>query len=144
MELEKIKPKFVTLSGTCKYCGQVRVVKAREGTTQEDLDKIATDECVCPMACKAFEEKTSYTMAADWLKGLCDQARKECKESRDLVEMWNKREALLVYIAGLITNGDIKGANIKLDFENSISFSMTSGGKLKIKSTYKNEDGQSF
>lgn len=98
MELEKIEPKFVTLSGTCKYCGQVRVVKAR----------------------------------------------KECKESRDLVEMWNKREVLLVYIARLITSGDIKGANIKLDFENSISFSMTSGGKLKIKSTYKNEDGQSF
>lgn len=144
MELEKIEPKFVTLSGTCKYCGQVRVVKAREGTSQEDLDKIATDECVCPMACKAFEEKTAYTMAADYLKSICDQGREACEKSRDMIEMWNKREALLVYIAGLITNGDVKGANIKLDFENSISFSMTSSGKLKIKSTYKNEDGQSF
>lgn len=144
MENEENKPKLATLQGTCKFCKQIRVVKAREGTSQEDLDRIATDECSCPMACKAFEEKTSYNMAAEYLKSMCDQAREACERSADMVETWNKREALLVYIAGLIVQGDIKSASIKLDFENSISFSETSGGKLKIKSTYKNEDGASF
>ena len=33
------------MTGTCKYCGQVRMVRYAEGKTQEDLDRIATSEC---------------------------------------------------------------------------------------------------
>ena len=35
------------MTGTCKYCGQVRMVRYAEGKTQEDLDRIATSECDC-------------------------------------------------------------------------------------------------
>lgn len=35
------------MTGTCKYCGQVRIVRYAEGKTQEDLDRITTSECDC-------------------------------------------------------------------------------------------------
>lgn len=33
--------------GTCRFCGQRRTVRYAGGYAQEELDKIATDECNC-------------------------------------------------------------------------------------------------
>lgn len=38
--------------GTCRFCGQRRLVRYVGGLTQEELDKIATDECNCDGAIK--------------------------------------------------------------------------------------------
>lgn len=38
--------------GTCHFCGQRRLVRYAGGLTQEELDKIATDECNCDGAIK--------------------------------------------------------------------------------------------
>lgn len=38
--------------GTCRFCGQRRLVRYAGGLTQEELDKIATDECNCDGAIK--------------------------------------------------------------------------------------------
>ena len=38
--------------GTCRFCGKRRLVRYAGGLTQEELDKIATDECNCDGAIK--------------------------------------------------------------------------------------------
>lgn len=38
--------------GTCRFCGQRRTVRYAGGYAQEELDKIATDECNCDGAIK--------------------------------------------------------------------------------------------
>lgn len=41
-----------TVNGTCKYCGQIRIVQVSEDKnyTQEEIDKIASCECDCDVA----------------------------------------------------------------------------------------------
>ncbi len=43
---------MITINGTCKYCGQIRMVHVSEGKkyTQEEIDKIAESECDCALA----------------------------------------------------------------------------------------------
>lgn len=41
-----------TEMGTCRFCGQRKLVRYVGGLTQEELDKIATDECNCDGAIK--------------------------------------------------------------------------------------------
>lgn len=47
--------------GTCKYCGQVRTVPFHDNLTDEDMDRIATEECDCPKA--EYEKKVRYEVA---------------------------------------------------------------------------------
>lgn len=46
------------MTGTCRFCGQVRMIRYAEGKTQEDLDRIASDECNCEGAQR--EQKAQY------------------------------------------------------------------------------------
>lgn len=41
----------MTTTGICKYCGQVKTIdRVPEGATEEERNRIATDECDCPGA----------------------------------------------------------------------------------------------
>lgn len=37
-------------TGVCRFCGQSVMVEAMGGETQEELDQLATDKCMCPDA----------------------------------------------------------------------------------------------
>lgn len=51
-ETEKREQCTETEMGTCRFCGKRRLVRYAGGLTQEELDKIATDECNCDGAIK--------------------------------------------------------------------------------------------
>ena len=38
----------IQLQGQCRYCKQFMLVWAKEGTAQEELDRIAEESCNCP------------------------------------------------------------------------------------------------
>jgi len=45
--------KYRNVTGTCRWCGQIRtIMKAPENATQDELDRIASDECTCDGANK--------------------------------------------------------------------------------------------
>ena len=54
------KGKFVTLTGTCKYCGNQRFVRADPDEPQEKIDEYASAECDCPEAYQAATAKDKY------------------------------------------------------------------------------------
>lgn len=53
-------------NGTCKYCGQVRIVKVpeKEDLPEDVLDQIATDECDCERA-KHYRERAEKIERAE-------------------------------------------------------------------------------
>ncbi len=67
------------MTGTCKYCGQVRMVRYAEGKTQEDLDRIATSECDCDGAQRErnalYEESKARTAIGKVIIGKVIQPR---------------------------------------------------------------------
>lgn len=49
------------LTGTCKYCGQMKTVPFSENITQEEADRIVSDECGCELA--SNERNIRYDIA---------------------------------------------------------------------------------
>lgn len=75
-----------TETGTCRYCGQIRIVKVpgEIDFTQEELDKIASQECTCAGAvdvrnreyairrgCEVIDMMETTEEVADLLKRTC-------------------------------------------------------------------------
>ena len=58
------KGKFVTLTGTCKYCGNQRFVRVDPDEPQEKIDEYASAECDCPEAYQAATAKDKSNAVA--------------------------------------------------------------------------------
>lgn len=43
--------------GTCKFCGQTQMIQTVAPVSQEELDVMATDKCMCPEAKAARRKK---------------------------------------------------------------------------------------
>lgn len=58
------------MTGTCKYCGQVRETFVPEEIeeTQENLDRLATEQCDCEKAEKAREKRQAAEKGKSTLK----------------------------------------------------------------------------
>lgn len=144
MPVEKIKPKMVTVTGTCKYCHQQKVTKVREGTTQNEIDEIVSGECGCPLSCEEIERKTSYTMMINQIHRVCQQTREQRPTDKKLLQRWNEIQILFVILASMISRGLIKKASISLDSQNTWTLSRTSKDKLKLKMTFKDDEDSEF
>lgn len=49
--------KIVTNVGYCRFCNEGRVIEVPEGTTQDDWNEIATEDCDCYMAQDAKKKR---------------------------------------------------------------------------------------
>ena len=49
-------------TGVCRFCGQIQMVKAGDGLTEEELDRLATLQCGCDeaIAIQKVEQKKTY------------------------------------------------------------------------------------
>lgn len=73
--------------GTCRFCGQRRLVRYAGGLTQEELDKIATDECNCDGAIKErnirYETSKARTAVEKVIMPRYPEAGETLKEAAD-------------------------------------------------------------
>lgn len=62
-------PNKIQLQGQCRYCKQYRMVWAKEGTPQSELDSIAEEECTCeegePARKQTYNKNTAYKWAEE-------------------------------------------------------------------------------
>ena len=63
--------------GTCKYCGQTKMIQTIAPVSQAELDNMATDMCLCPEAEKERRKKErkakidafiNHNFKSEWLK----------------------------------------------------------------------------
>lgn len=77
---------MIVKQGTCKYCHQSRMVKVGEhdAYTQEDIDRLATDECSCDAAQKARQVDIDYKRCE---KFIAEVISKKFPYMTDILEM---------------------------------------------------------
>lgn len=61
-------PEKIQQQGQCRYCKQYRMVWAKEGTPQDELDQIAEEECDCPEGEPARMQTYNKNTAYAWAK----------------------------------------------------------------------------
>ena len=117
-------------TGTCKYCGQMKVVQLSEDKvyTQEEIDNIAVSECDCDIA-KLLRKRT---MAFGNLQGMLDERMPDSA----LDEKEKNIKELILKAGKLMSETFINGVSINAGKENySLALSPKLTFKLKIKST---------
>lgn len=76
-------------TGTCKFCGQINMIKVREGEDDPDfLNRIATQECRCPQAQEERRHEMKREAAGEWIENVLEHnegAQRLCKEAVEAV-----------------------------------------------------------
>ena len=89
------------MKGTCRYCGQMRIVNADIDSTEEELNELAVDDCDCEGA-KIFRKRRND---ADIAKATIDSLFGETHPCT---------AAVLKECIPLVQDGRIKEINIKV------------------------------
>ena len=108
--------------GTCHYCGQIRDVVVGENAelTQEEIDKLAADQCDC------YGAKTQQK--------LDDDASMTEKNIDELLSDSPAADILKKCIP-LIQHSSINGISIQLNETTKVSMGTTTKGALKVTKT---------
>lgn len=80
------------MTGTCKYCGQVRETFVPEEIeeTQENLDRLATEQCDCEKAEKAREKRQAVEKSKTTLEKMLSKWPEAAEEAKTLVNLVSK------------------------------------------------------
>ena len=118
----KEKEKMTTAKGTCKYCGQSRIVQVPDGPDlpEEVLNQVATDECDCEKA-KFYRERQEKIERVEWIIGNLPP-----EHEQDIVGLLKKALPEIV---------DLKIRKISISVNSDVSYTMTRGkdGEVKIR-----------
>lgn len=60
---------FPKSTGTCKYCGNLRIIQTVGDISQAEADEIASKECDCDEAKKMRKRESKIKKANDWADG---------------------------------------------------------------------------
>lgn len=95
------------VTGTCKYCSQMRTVWVKDPAeySQDDIDKIASSECSCPGAEKESKKNQLMSSGKDAI--------------RMTLEERHRKNAAKIMEAGLesVCSGRIKKITVQIDSE---------------------------
>ena len=119
----------VARKGECKYCRSMRIVNSEEELSQEELDRIASEECDCAGAKLARKKEESRRFAYEYADGLFESK----PEARELM-----RAAITA-----VSEGTVNKATIKVG-KNTYTITINSDSEIKIQKVYKDEDIQEF
>ena len=80
------------MTGTCKYCGQVHETFVPEEIeeTQENLDRLATEQCDCEKAEKAREKRQAVEKSKTTLEKMLSKWPEAAEEAKTLVNLVSK------------------------------------------------------
>lgn len=120
---------FPITQGTCRFCGQTKIVETVGDITQAQADEIATKECTCSHAKVWQNRQSKIKKATEW-------AEYRFEKTPNILSIFT--EAF-----DLITNHDIEKVSIKEgDWTHQIF--LDSDGFLNVKSSKKVEEEVDF
>ena len=104
--------------GTCKYCGQISVVKSDKVMTKEELNNDATWYCTCEEAVAAREKELNLRTAKDAVDYLFKDMEKEA--------------GFLKMACELLADGTLKSINMDTGGTVKATLRVTAKGKIKV------------
>lgn len=108
------------MTGTCKYCGQVRETFVPEEIeeTQENLDRLATEQCDCEKAEKAREKRQAAEKSKTTLKKMLSRWPEAAEEAEVLVN--------------LISSGALEAVTLKVPMSTTVKVSVNGKGNIVV------------
>lgn len=101
-------------TGTCKYCGQMRQVPFSENLTDEDMNRIATEECDCDKA--MYERNVRHEVA-----------KAQNAIEKIILPRYQKTAEVLMFMADSLARGNA----------NAIQITQGDGAKVTARATSK-------
>lgn len=120
---------FPKMTGTCKYCGQSKILQTVGDISQKEADERASLECDCTEAKKMQNRQSKINKANKWVEGYFEN----CPELISLFKV----------VFDSVANNDVDKVSIKRG-ERTHSIFLDSDGYLTIKSSKKVEEEESF
>lgn len=105
-----------TMSGECRYCGEFRLVQAKD---QKDADREATEQCTCTGATRARERRNTIERLR--------AAMRAPEESTGFPVLYGEIQGMVEEIAELLMDGRIDTATIDTG-DRQIKMRMADGG----------------
>lgn len=116
--------------GTCKYCGQSRIVQTVGEITQAKADEIASEQCDCQGAKVEQNRQRKIKKANEW-------AQQRFENTPEVISLF--KEAIRS-----ITNNEVEKVSIKDTHSWTHVVQLDSDGYLNIKSSKKVEEEVDF
>lgn len=93
---------FTEKTGMCKFCRQQRIIKVPESIEdQEELDKIATQECSCPEAREEQKKEMKKEAAGGYIENILDRNEEAKRVLKMAVEaVYNGRASRVTLSTG--------------------------------------------
>lgn len=113
-----------TYIGACVYCGQTQQIMNPIGTTEEELNQVATMMCTCDEA-RLYQKISNAERKIDGL----------------LLERYPKAAELSKMVVGMVARDEVADVTINTGMQMKIKISKNTKGEIKIKctETYNNE-----
>lgn len=115
--------------GECRYCHAMRLIEQSEDLTQEELDRIASEECDCDGARLAQSKEESRRFAFEWAEGIFE----------------SKPEALTVIRAAILAVNEAVVSRVSMKIgKNTYTVTMNARGEIQIQNIYHDKDVNEF
>ena len=116
-------------TGFCKFCNQSRIVEAPDGLSGADYNEIATQECDCDEAMREREKRAKMEAAGMWAKNIFSKSDGQLQ--------------LVLCAIRATFEGNVDYATIKIG-KNTHKIDRDSDGMIRIKTTYRDSDTETF
>ena len=116
-------------SGFCKYCNQLRMIEAPEGSSAADLNEQATAECDCDEAQRQRERRSKMEAAGMWAKNVFSQQD-------------GQLQTVLCSIRSTF-EGSIDSVTLKIG-KHTHKIDTDSDGMIRIRTTYRDSNEETF
>ena len=110
-----------SLYGTCRYCGQMKMVKAAD---KQDADIKVTKECTCPDARLERKRVQIRTMIMD----LCGAGGAQ----RGFMELTDEQKNAVIMLAEMVESGRAISVSLRMA-DSAIKLSTDADGSLKFR-----------
>lgn len=117
------------IMGTCKHCGQSRIIKTEGEVSQDQADEIASEECDCPGAKVEHNRKSKINKANEW-------AEQRFENNPEVLDLFRE-------VFSSVTNNEVEKVSIKVNQWTHNIF-LDSDGYLNVKSSKKVEEEVDF
>lgn len=107
-----------TYIGACVYCGQTQQIMEPIGTSEEELNKVATMMCTCDEA-RLYQKISNAERKIDGL----------------LLERYPKAAELSKIVVGMVARDEVADVTINTGMQMKIKISRNTKGEIKVKCT---------
>ena len=124
-----MKEKTEQRTGACRYCGQIGMIDVLEGTEDQTVDDLVSEQCNCAEARHQRKRRKQLAAANAW-------AEEKCGESEEF--LLAAKSAIAAVFENKVDNVKIKAGKVTIMFDTDTS------GQIRVRMSMKENWEETF